>query len=77
MLKFLEIAKSWIAAANPTDEQKEIAEYRIQICNSCEFMEYSRPWGEHVCNRCNCPLSKKIFSPTLNGESCPEGKWKQ
>jgi len=30
MLKIVEIAKAWIAAANPTPEQQIIAEYRIQ-----------------------------------------------
>ena len=35
MLKIVEIAKAWIAAENPTPEQKEIAEHRVSICNEC------------------------------------------
>jgi len=33
MLKIVEIAKAWIAAANPTPEQKEIAEYSAGVCD--------------------------------------------
>lgn len=75
MLKLVEIAKAWIIAANPTDEQKEIAEKRINICNDCEFSRYNKALDYHYCGACGCPLSKKIFSPKTNEEACEEGKW--
>ena len=35
MLKLLEIAEAWMIAENPTPEQQEIAESRVEICNVC------------------------------------------
>lgn len=76
MLKLVEIAKAWIIAAKPSEEQKEIAEKRIAICNDCEFSRYNKALDFHYCGACGCPLNKKIFSPAPNEEACEEGKWK-
>ncbi len=75
MLKLLEISKAWIIAANPTAEQKEIAEKRIAICNTCEFSRHNKALDFHYCGKCNCPLSKKIFTAGPGVEACPEKKW--
>lgn len=75
MNKLLEIAEAWIAAANPTEEQKELAEKRITVCNSCEYNRYNGTIDLHYCGACGCPLSKKIFSPLPNAEACEKGKW--
>lgn len=75
MLKLLEIAKAWIIAANPTDEQKEIAEKRIAICNTCEFSRYNKALDFHYCGECGCPLSKKIFTQGPGKDACPKQKW--
>ena len=75
MLKLVEIAKAWIAAANPTEEQKEIAEKRIAICNDCEFSRYNKALDFHYCGGCGCPLSKKIFTQQPLDEACPKQKW--
>lgn len=75
MNKFIEIAKSWIVAFNPTPEQKEIAEYRMSECNKCEFKKYIDFMNIYVCDLCGCPLQGKIFSPDKN--SCPTKKWKK
>jgi uncharacterized paraquat-inducible protein A len=75
MLKLVEIAKAWITAANPTDEQKEIAEKRISICNECEFSRYNKALDFYYCGECGCPLSKKIFTPIPGPEACPKAKW--
>jgi hypothetical protein len=69
--KFKEIAKAWIAAANPTPEQKEKAESRIAICNVCEHRRKNIA-GFH-CGLCGCPLKKKVFAE--NKSSCPKNKW--
>ena len=74
MLKFVEIAKAWLAAANPTPEQQALADNRISICNECPHRKYTKQFDIHVCGQCGCPLSKKIFSPI---NSCPDKRWKQ
>ncbi len=71
-MDLINIAKSWIIARNPNEEQKRIAESRISICNGCDFS--GKVLGVEVCTRCECPLSKKIFSPKGPGE-CPESLW--
>lgn len=74
--KFKEIALAWIAAANPTEEQKAIAEYRASICNVCEHRKQNTTLVDfYYCGICRCPLNKKIFAQTK--DSCPENKWKQ
>lgn len=74
MLKFVEIAKAWMAAANPTPEQQALADYRISVCNKCPNRSYMKQFDLHTCGLCSCPLNKKIFSPI---NSCPDKRWKQ
>lgn len=75
MNKISEIFKAWVAAANPTAEQAEIAEKRLAICNECEFSRYNKALDFHYCGECGCPLNKKIFSPAPGKEACPKAKW--
>jgi hypothetical protein len=77
MLKLVEIAKAWIAAANPTPEQKEIADYRISICNKCPNKKLLEQFNTYVCGLCGCPLEKKIFSPQPGEQACPDQRWKK
>jgi len=74
--KLVEIASAWIAAANPTEEQKQKAEARIAICNTCEYSRYAALTDIHYCGECGCPLKKKIFSPLPPEEACPKKYWK-
>jgi ribosomal protein L37E len=74
MLKLVEIAKAWITAANPTPEQKSIAEYRASVCDECPYKAYNERINLHYCDRCGCPLSKKIFSP-VGPKACPDNRW--
>lgn len=76
MLKIIEIAKAWIAAENPTPEQKEIAEHRISICEQCPHKTHNSMFDVYLCNLCGCPLSKKIFSPA-GPQACPDNRWKK
>lgn len=71
-MDLVNIARSWMIARNPNDDQKAAAESRISICNKCDFSQ--KVLGAEICKKCGCPLSKKIFSPKGPGE-CPEGKW--
>jgi ribosomal protein L37E len=72
LIDLVNIAKSWIIARNPNEEQKDKAESRITICNKCPHS--GKVLGAEVCTLCGCPLSKKIFSPNGPGE-CPDGRW--
>lgn len=77
MNKLVEIAKAWIAAENPTAEQKAIAEYRIKVCEECIFRGYIKEANTYYCKECGCPLNKKIFSPLPGPEACPKSYWKK
>lgn len=66
------IAKAWFTAANPTPQQKELAERRMDICNSCDKKKGIADLVV-VCSECGCPLSKKIF--TMENDACPLHKW--
>lgn len=75
-MDFVEIAKSWINSMNPTPEMEDIANSRIEICNSCEEKKHTGTeiLSFYYCGKCGCPLQKKIYSP--NGiEACPLKKW--
>jgi ribosomal protein L37E len=77
MLKIVEIAKAWIAAANPTPKQKQIAEYRISVCDVCPHKQYHKHIDTFTCGLCGCPLNKKIFSPLPGEQACPDKRWEK
>lgn len=70
-----EIITAWHHARNPTPEQKELAEYRASICDTCEFKEFKQLIRTHICSACGCPISKKVYSPVPGPEACPKSKW--
>ena len=72
MNKLKEIIMSYAISFNPTQEQKEIAEKRLEICASCEFWVQS-PIRDY-CDKCGCTTSAKVFSP-VGAEACPMSKW--
>lgn len=74
-MKLLDIAEAWIIAENPNPTQKEIADSRIQICNTCPHKKFVKMFDTYLCGVCNCPLSKKIFSVEIGYEACPKHKW--
>jgi len=76
--KFKEIATAWVVAANPSPEQKAIAEYRISICNGCEHRKQNTTLVDfYYGGLCGCPLSRKIFSQEPGPEPCTENKWEK
>jgi hypothetical protein len=75
MLKLVEIAKAWITAANPSPLEKEIAEERISICQTCPSQKLNEALNLHYCGECGCPSDKKIFSPLPGPVACPLKKW--
>lgn len=70
-----EILVAWHRAANPTPQQKELAEYRASICETCEFKEFKTLVRAYICGACGCPLSKKVYSSRPGSVACPKGKW--
>lgn len=70
--KFKEIIFAWIAAADPTEKEKELALYRRTVCSDCEYRK--RKLFAQYCSLCWCPLSKKVYSKTK--DSCQKNKWK-
>jgi ribosomal protein L37E len=74
MNKLSEIFQAWVAAANPTPEQKLLAEQRTIICSGCEHISFNKTFNVNTCGLCGCPLSKKVFSPA-GPEACPGNKW--
>lgn len=81
--KIREIVTAWATAINPTEEEKRIAEIRLEICNGlredangemfrCEHL--GEALGSQYCKVCTCPLNGKIFTPHNLG-GCPRNKW--
>ena len=65
------IIKAWAVSFNPTEDQKILAEARLEICNSCPAMTTIK--GIKGCTLCGCPISKKVFTQSEN--PCPDLKW--
>ena len=72
MNKLKEIIMSYAISFNPTQEQKEIAEKRLEICAGCEVWVQSAL--RDYCDKCGCTTSAKVFSP-VGAEACPMRKW--
>lgn len=66
------IIEAWMIANNPTDEQKELAELRANVCENCPS---NIKVVFHLCNECGCPIAKKIFTNDFN--ACPLQKWNE
>ena len=77
MNKISEIFQAWVSAAKPSPEQKQIAEYRASVCDSCEHKTHVVAINSFVCGKCGCPLSKKVFSPKPGPQACPLAKWEK
>lgn len=72
-LNIKKIVNAWVTSFNPSEDEKQLAEKRLTVCNTCEFK------GKNIllvdtCTKCGCPLSKKIFT-SLDYTTCPLGKW--
>jgi hypothetical protein len=72
MNKIQEILASYLTKYTATDEQKELAVKRLEVCNGCEFWVQS-PIRDY-CKKCGCTTSAKVFSPK-GADACPEKKW--
>lgn len=73
MNKIYEIVTAWATAINPTEEQKEVAQKRLEICMNCEHWKESAV-GVAYCGKCGCATKAKVFSPR-GTQACPLHKW--
>lgn len=66
------IITAWKISFNPTPEQKQLAEERLEICLQCDkYGDFTIP----ICKLCGCPISKKVYSD--NYDECPLSKWRE
>ena len=75
MIDYKEIFDAWKISLKPTLKQEELALKRLSVCMECEFrkeLKKGLKWSA-LCNKCGCPLNKKVFSPNFN--PCPLKKW--
>jgi len=68
-----EIVTAWGSKINPSPELKELAEKRLEICDSCESKDYVKVDKFYRCKECGCPLAGKSFS--RKDHACPKNKW--
>ena len=73
MNKVKEIILSYAAKINPTDEQKALAEKRLEVCVGCD--QWVQSQIRDYCDICKCTTSAKVFSPVR--AACPLSKWQE
>jgi hypothetical protein len=73
MNKIVEIVTAWATAINPSEEQKEVAQKRLEICMGCENWKENAV-GIAYCGLCGCATKGKVFSPK-GTQACPQKKW--
>jgi hypothetical protein len=76
MIDYKEIFEAWKISLNPTQQEEELGQKRLNVCLGCEYRKEllkGLKWTAY-CNDCGCPLNKKVFSKTFN--PCTQKKWK-
>jgi hypothetical protein len=74
MNKIKEIILAYATMVNPTEEQKKMAEIRLETCMECEEWQVNAV-GIEYCGKFGCATKGKIFSPK-GIQACPLSKWK-
>lgn len=72
MIDPIKIGKAWKNKIIHTDEQKEIADERMAVCQSCPNRSSDNLLNVEVCDLCLCPLVAKIYT---DESDCPLQKW--
>ena len=62
MNRIKEIILSYAKAINPSDEDKKIAEIRLETCMECIEWRINDV-GIEYCAKCGCATKGKVFSP--------------
>jgi hypothetical protein len=71
-----EIVTAWASSFNPTPQEKELADKRTSICETCPSMKkiFNQKWSA-FCGECGCPIGKKVYTKSNN--PCPLKKWSE
>jgi hypothetical protein len=73
-LDIKKISKAWFNSYFGSNEQKELSQKRLNICEGCpERTTVTIGFTYPACGICSCPIQKKIFSSQFN--DCPLDKW--
>ena len=75
MFNIKDIILAWVISVNPSKEQLELSEKRLEICLQCPSKSVfikNKEWSA-TCKECGCPIRKKVFSQVYN--DCPLLKW--
>lgn len=68
-----EIITAYATMMNPTEEQKQLAEKRLNICMTCTDWKRNA-LGIDYCGLCGCTTKAKVFTDKGSG-ACPKGIW--
>lgn len=70
-----EIVSAWASKVRPTEDQKNLATRRAEICNQCPDIGEAVKGadGTRFCKNCGCLIEAKIYS--YKEGACPKGKW--
>jgi predicted Zn-ribbon and HTH transcriptional regulator len=69
------IIKAVSIKMSPTEEQKLLAEKRLEICGRCDSKSGDISKSTVRCNSCGCFLHAKVFTDVYS--DCPENKWNE
>jgi hypothetical protein len=81
-LDLKEIASSWFNVLSHSQEKKELANARFDICLECPSRKETfknQKWAIR-CGECGCPLKGKVYTDYTYKDpkgSCPLEKWKE
>jgi len=70
-----DLAVAWVRSFRPTAAQEELAQYRLAICDTCEWKYWRAGHEEYTCRACGCPLLRKVYSARPGRDACPHQKW--
>lgn len=72
-IDLLKIIEAFKIKISPSEDQKELALKRIDVCSECTHRRGEISSATVSCSDCGCFLKGKIFT-NVEGE-CPKGKW--
>ena len=77
-----EIVGAWFNVVVHSDVQRELAEKRFEICNSCPLKKeiFEKKEWSLVCGGCGCPIKAKVYTKKTYMDdkgSCPNNLWKE
>lgn len=71
-MKPVRIAKAWKKRFIHTDEEKKIADERLEVCKACPNRQLNEYFQFYECGICLCPLTALIYDKVTG---CKASKW--